>query len=155
MKGSFHINKKVFWRTALLLYLVTALLSPIVHSHEFKHDDGEIHKAFTLDHTNSHNHADHDTLALYGHSLKANDTAYPRHNHNSSPHLHFGETFRPLAKRYIGSLEKYKVFFFNTVESTLFATKVSLVIYNQLSPTITSFNIKYLFNTIDLPPPAV
>lgn len=158
MRIYIHGNKKRFWHTLLLFYLVTVFLTPAVHSHDHRHDDGKIHHDLTLRVAAAHNHAVHHAGEWHSENLFApgvNFTDFSRHDHNSNQHSHFLDSLPLRAKRGVGGLEKHKSFLLQAVSSSLAFKKVSCKISNQLSPTLPPSNPEFIFVATDLPPPTV
>ena len=158
MRRYIHGDKKRFWHTLLLFYLVIAFLTPSVHSHDQGHDDGKIHHDLTLRVVAAHDHAVHHAGKWHSENLfapDANFTDISRHDHNSNQHSHFLENLHLRAKRVARGIEKHKSFLLQAVSSSLAFKKVSCKISNQLSPTLPPSNPEFIFVATDLPPPIV
>ena len=158
MRLYIHGNKKRFWHTFLFFYLITAFLTPSVHSHDLRHDEGEFHHDITLKVAALHSHTEHHTGEWHSDNVfapAANFNDFSSHDHNSNQHSHFQESLLLNVQRGVGGLEKHKPLLLKTVTGSLSSPKVVSRIPNHLSSITSPSNPKFVFAITDLPPPVV
>lgn len=161
MRQYIYGNKKRFWRTLLLCCLVTALLTPAIHSHDHRHDDGQIHHNLILNLNPEvpYNPVVHSAGEWLGENLFAhgvNSTDFSRHDHSGNQHVHSLETLNLGTKRGAGGLETLKSFLIQaTASGHLSLKEVSCKNYCQASSVTHSSALKFIFVATDLPPPIV
>lgn len=158
MRLYIHCDKKRFWNTLFLFYLIAAFLCPSVHSHDLDHDDGKVHHPPTLKLTASHNHVEHHAGERHSTNYFApdvifNDSSSHDHNSNNNQHYHRLENLSLRSNTGVGSLEGHKTFFLRAVSSSLAFNNLSFKTPNQLSPVAPPSNSKFIYVATDLPPP--
>ncbi|MDD5760233.1 MAG: hypothetical protein PHI06_14265 [Desulfobulbaceae bacterium] len=147
MQSSLYGDKKQLWQMLLCFFLITAFLLPSVHSHDIKHDDGQIHYDLTLKVAANHNHVTHH----------ANFIDVSWHDHDSNQHVHVPENQLIRARPAAESTEKHKSFFSQALSCSLALTlkKVPSGISNQFSSITPPSHLEFIFIATDLPPPTV
>jgi len=161
MRQYIYGNKKQFWRTLLLCCLVAAFLTPVVHSHDHRHDDGEIRYDlnFNLKADVPYNPIVHSAGEWLGENLFAhgenNVDYFSRHDHSDNQHVHALESLTLRAERCCGGLATLNSFFIQTANNHLPPKEVSYTNYPQTSPVTHPFNLEFIFIATDLPPPIV
>lgn len=163
MRQYIYGNKKRFWLPLLLCSLVTTLLTPTIHSHDRRHDDGEIrirhNLTLNLKADVPYNPGVHSAGEWLGENLfapGANSADFSRHDHSGNQHAHSLETLILRAKRDSGGLKTLKPFLIQAVASShLPFKKVSCKNYCQALPVTHPSTLKFIFVATDLPPPIV
>ncbi len=153
MRLYIHCDKKRFWHTLLLFYIVTALLVPTVHSHDLRHDDGKIYHNLAQEVTDAHNHTDHHAASspsdtLFTHSINFTDLS--RHDHNSNLHAHAQNLLYRISNiQCLDSPSTHEVKCCSVSEVTSRKT------FNKLSPVPPPSSLLFVSITTNLPPPIV
>lgn len=159
MRQYIYDNKKRFWRTLLLCCLVTALLTPAIHSHDHRHDDGQIHHNLILNLKPDvpYNPVVHSAGEWLGENLfapGANNADFSKHDHSGNQHVHSLETLNLRTKRGAGGLETLKSLFIQTAAGSHLPLKeVSCKKHCQTAPITHPSALKFIFAATDLPPP--
>lgn len=161
MRQYIYDNKKRFWRTLLLCFLVTAVFSPVIHTHDHRHDDGEIHHDSILNLKadvpySPVVHYAGDWLGENLFSPEANSTDFSRHEHSGNPHAHSLESLTLRAERNGGGLETPRSFLIQVAASSSLPPKeVSCKKHYQVSTVPHLSTPEFIFIATDLPPPIV
>lgn len=157
MRRNTHGDKKRFWHTLLLFFLIAAVVVPSVHSHDLRHDDGKIHHDLTLKVAATHNHVMEHPGKWHSETLlapAANLTDFLWHDHNNTQHFHVPENQLIRTKQGTEGIKTHKSFFSQAASSSLTFKKISCKIFSHLLPVTPPSHLEFIFVATDLPPPA-
>jgi len=161
MRQYIYGNKNRFWQTLLFCCLIAAFLTPTIHSHDHRHDDGEIHHDLIL---NLKADVPSSPLAHYAgewlggnlFAIETNRADFSSHEHSGNQHSHSLERMPLTAKRSGGGLGKVKSFLIQAAVSSHPPFKEKFCKkYCQTPPVPPPSPLEFIFVATDLPPPIV